>query len=77
MNALQKFSEWIQARVFMDKLFGRKTVWVRNPLEKYRNLPCLCLSGLKAKKCCGQYHALPLDVAKKVRAALDDWEANQ
>ena len=77
MKMFSKFKEFIQARIFMDNLFGRKTVWVRNPLEKHRNSRCLCESGLKAKKCCCQYPALPLDVAQKVQAAINEWDLDQ
>lgn len=42
-----------------------------NPLKKHRNIPCPCGSGHKAKRCCGTFEALPMDVAEKVRAYLE------
>ena len=29
--------------------------WVKNPIIKFRNVKCICLSGKKTKKCCGIY----------------------
>lgn len=58
---------------FRFLIFGVKqpTIYVTNPLgNKRRNLPCFCGSGIKTKKCCGMFPALPMDVAEKVQAAI-------
>jgi hypothetical protein len=49
-------------------------IWVRNDLSRgrHRNMKCLCGSGLKAKRCCGQFRALPIQVAGAVHKALKD-----
>ncbi len=46
-----------------------------NPLKKYRNWPCPCESGLKVKRCCGQFEAIPVDVADKIKAYIADKKA--
>jgi hypothetical protein len=54
-----------------DRARRPKPGWVYNPLTGgQRNMQCLCGSGRKSKHCCGQFMALPIDVAEKIRNAL-------
>ena len=43
----------------------------RNPLSRYRNLPCPCKSGKKVKKCCGRYSHIKQESADKINEWLE------
>lgn len=51
-------------------LYSPREGYEWNPLKGYRNIPCPCGSGVKAKRCCGQFDTLPVKVAEKIRAHL-------
>lgn len=47
---------------------------VLNPLKKgkAKNLPCLCASGKKVKRCCGQFDYMKKDLAETCRRFVED-----
>jgi uncharacterized protein YchJ len=47
-----------------------KEGFVRNPLKRFRNLPCPCDSGQKVKRCHGLLDALNAEQAKIAREYL-------
>lgn len=47
----------------------------RNPLRRYRNLPCPCQSGQKVKRCHGRLDALPKELIPAVKAWLRELSA--
>jgi hypothetical protein len=50
-----------------------------NPLAKgrVRNLPCLCGSGLKVKKCCADLPFVPESLAKLLNEQIERLEAER
>lgn len=47
-----------------------KEGYERNPLRQYRNIPCPCGSRKKAKRCCGRFDALPVELVEALRKYL-------
>ena len=47
-----------------------KSGFERNPLKRYRNLPCPCRSGRKIKKCHGMSETMTNKEAEMARAYL-------
>jgi hypothetical protein len=60
------------------KILRPKEGFTQNPLRagKYRNLPCLCGSGVKTKKCCGQELLVPSELAKELKG-IEQMEAEK
>jgi len=54
----------------MSELRVLKAGWEWNPLSKHRNMPCICGSGKKTKRCHGMLDAVPTDVAEKLKKAI-------
>ncbi len=47
---------------------------VENPLTKgkAKNLPCLCASGKKVKRCCGRFSYMKKDLAETCKKFVND-----
>jgi septal ring factor EnvC (AmiA/AmiB activator) len=47
---------------------------ILNPLKKgkAKNLPCLCGSGKKVKRCCGQFDYMKKDLAETCKKFVND-----
>lgn len=52
------------------KVYNPKPDRAWNPLKNYRNIPCPCGSGLKAKRCHGVQETLLRSDVEKVNAYL-------
>jgi hypothetical protein len=62
--------EEAQKEAQRPKVYTLKAGFEWNPLKRHRNIPCVCGSKKKAKRCHGQLETVPTEAANKIRAYL-------